>query len=189
VSYLAAFAVVLGINLLPAFGPPTWSVLVLFRLRSDLHPVVLVVLGAAAAAMGRSLLALGCRLVRNHLSPERRANLTAAREFLTANRTRSVLGLLLFALSPIPSAQLFEAAGLMDVPLPPLVMTFFAGRLVSYSLYVIGASAVKKTNLGNLLVSSLTSPWGIAVQVAFLAGVVALAHIDWSGRMVRRFRR
>ena len=66
---------------------------------------------------------------------------------------------------------------------------FFAGRLVSYSLYVAGASAVKKTNLGNLLVSSLTSPWGIAVQVAFLAGVVALAHIDWAGLMVHRFRR
>jgi hypothetical protein len=27
------------------------------------------------------------------------------------------------------------------------------------------------------------------VQVAFLAGVAALAHIDWTGLMVRRFRR
>jgi len=48
---------------------------------------------------------------------------------------------------------------------------------------------VKKTNLGNLLVSSLTSHWEIAVQVAFLGGVVALAHIDCAGLMVRRYRR
>src|SRR5439155_22062502 len=130
-----------------------------------------------------------CRPVRYHLWTYPTANASAAREFLTANRARSVFGLLLFALSPIPSAQLFEAAGLMGVPLPPLVMIFFAGRLVSYSLYIVGASAVKKTNLGNLLVSSLTSPWGIAVQVAFLAGVVVLAHIDCAGLMVRRFRR
>ena len=29
--YLALFAIVFGINLLPAFGPPTWAVLVFTR--------------------------------------------------------------------------------------------------------------------------------------------------------------
>lgn len=187
-SYLLAFGIVLGVNLLPAFGPPTWSVLILFRLRSNLNPVVLVTLGAATAALGRYLLAVGCRALRSRLSPKRKANLVAARNALTANKTRSLIGLLLFALSPIPSAQLFEAAGLMEIPLLPLVALFFAGRLVSYSAYVAGASAVKNTNLGALLTSTLTSPWGIAVQVAFLAGVVILAHIDWTGRIARRLQ-
>ena len=183
------FSVVLGVNLLPAFGPPTWSVLVLFRLRSDLNPVALVIMGAAAAAAGRYVLGTLCHTLSSHFSAKRRANLAAAREVLTANRTRSVLGLLLFALSPIPSAQLFEAAGLMGIPILPLTAIFFAGRLVSYSLYVAGAGAAKHTDFGQLLVSSLTSPWGVAIQVAFLGGLVLLARVDWTGRLVRRMKR
>jgi membrane protein YqaA with SNARE-associated domain len=189
VGYLGAFAVVLGVNLLPAFGPPTWSVLVLFRLRSDLDPVALVVLGATAAATGRLLLGTACHLLRKRLSPRRRANMSAARTLLTANRGRSIVGLLLFALSPIPSAQLFEAAGLMGISLPPLVGIFFLGRLVSYTIYIAGASTVKNTGVGQLIAGSLTSPWGVAVQVTFLAGLVALARIDWTGRLVRRAQR
>lgn len=35
-SCLILFLVVLGINLLPAFGPPTWSIIVFYGLNSDL---------------------------------------------------------------------------------------------------------------------------------------------------------
>lgn len=48
----------------------------------------------------------------------------------------------LFALSPLPSAQLFVAAGLVDAPLVPLIAAFFAGRLVSYTIYVTAASSL-----------------------------------------------
>jgi hypothetical protein len=86
-SYLVAVAVILAINLLPAFGPPTWSVMVLLKLHSHLNPVGLVGLGALAAALGRYVLALASRQLWGHLSAERTANLAAAREQLTANRT------------------------------------------------------------------------------------------------------
>jgi membrane protein YqaA with SNARE-associated domain len=185
-SYLVAVAAIFGVNLLPAFGPPTWSVMVLFRLHSHINAVVLVVFGALAAALGRYVLARACRRLRGRLSAKRSANLATARQRLTANRTRSVLGLALFALSPVPSAQLFEAAGLMDLPLAPLVAVFFAGRLVSYSIYVAGASALKSAGMGRLFTSSLTNPWGVALEVAMLAGIVALGHVDWTSRLARR---
>ena len=41
-AYLALAGVVFGVNLLPAFGPPTWAVLVFFRLNSQLAAVPLV---------------------------------------------------------------------------------------------------------------------------------------------------
>jgi len=182
-TYLLAAAVVLAVNLLPAFGPPTWSVLVLFRLRSHLNPVALVVAGALAAGLGRFLLAEACRRLRGRLSEKHTANLAAAKQRLTSSRRGTLFGLALFAISPIPSAQLFEAAGLMDVALVPLVLTFFAGRLVSYGFYVGGASAVKRTDFGRLVSSSLTSPLGVAVQVVLLVGVVALARVDWAKRL------
>jgi hypothetical protein len=57
-AYLVAFAVIFGINLLPAFGPPTWAVLVFFKLNRDLAAVPLVLGGALAAASGRFVLAM-----------------------------------------------------------------------------------------------------------------------------------
>jgi len=35
-AYLLLFAIVLGVNLLPAFGPPTWSIVALYGLDTNL---------------------------------------------------------------------------------------------------------------------------------------------------------
>lgn len=179
-TYLWMAAAVFGINLIPAFGPPTWAVLVLFYLRDDLSEVLLVPTGAVAAAAGRLALAVGTRALGRHLPAGRRHNLTAAGSVLMRRRAGSVAGLMLFALSPIPSAQLFEAAGLMQVRLVPLTASFFAGRLVSYSLYLGGAHLVKGTSTADLMTSTLTSPAGVLLEVAMLAGLVALSQVDWS---------
>ena len=100
-------------NLAPAFAPPTWSVLVLFKLNSHIPAVPLVAIGALAAGSGRYCLARATGLLRNRISEKQRANLEAASEVLNRKTSHHFLGLLLFALSPIPSAQLFEAAGLI----------------------------------------------------------------------------
>jgi uncharacterized membrane protein YdjX (TVP38/TMEM64 family) len=184
-DYLAAFGVVLGVNLLPAFGPPTWAVLVLFRLQSGLNGVVLVLLGALAAALGRLALAGGTRAMRGHLSRDRQESLDALGDGIRRHPRAGVLGIGLFVLSPLPSAQLFEAAGLTRVRLVPLVAAFFAGRLVTYSAYVAGATALKQSSIGDMVVDSMTSPAGVALQLALLAGVVALARIDWRPRLAR----
>jgi membrane protein YqaA with SNARE-associated domain len=131
-AYLVALACIFGVNLLPAFGPPTWAVLVFFKLNSDLAAVPLVLGGAVAAASGRLLLAHAARRVRGRFSPKRLESLAAAQQALAGDRRRELGGLALFALSPLPSAQLFVAAGLLEVPLLALTTAFFAGRLVSY---------------------------------------------------------
>jgi hypothetical protein len=176
---------IFAINLLPAFGPPTWAVLVFFRLNSDLPAVPLVLLGALAAASGRLVLAATTRHFRGRFSAERRANLRAAEEVLVGSRAKAAAGLGLFALSPVPSAQLFVAAGLLTVPLVPLTAAFFVGWLVSYSLYVTAASAAKES-LGDVLVDVIGSPLGIALQLAMLAALVLLFRIDWAAIVRRR---
>jgi uncharacterized membrane protein YdjX (TVP38/TMEM64 family) len=181
-AYALVAGAVLGINLLPAFGPPTWAVLVLFTLHGDYLEPVLVLVGALAAAGGRLLLAHGTRRLRRFVPARQRDNLEAAGELLTRRRTRSVAGLALFAVSPVPSAQLFEAAGLMTVRLLPLTAAFFVGRTVSYAVYVGGAKKLSETDTGEVLLSSLTSPWGVAFQVAMLVGLVLLARVDWRRR-------
>lgn len=183
VTYIVAALVVFAINLLPAFGPPTWSILVLYRLNSHLNTVELVLIGAVAAAGGRYLLALGSRRLRNRFSEQRRNSLEAVRERLEGGRGKSIAALGLFALSPIPSAQLFEGAGITGLPLGRVGPAFFAGRLVSYSLYVAGAGAVGRSSVGDTFRHSLTDWRGIAVQIVFLVAVVLLVRIDWCEKL------
>lgn len=178
-SYVLLGAVVFGANLMPAFAPPTWAILVLFKLHSHIPAIPLVAVGALAAGTGRYCLARATGLLRKKISPQQISNLEAATQVLNRKTSHHLLGLILFALSPIPSAQLFEAAGLIGVRLLPLTLAFFAGRIVSYSLYVAGTSTLQAKGLGELIKSSLTSPWGILVQVLSMLGVYLLTRVNW----------
>jgi membrane protein YqaA with SNARE-associated domain len=177
--YLFPVAIIFLVNLMPVFGPPTWSLLVLFRLNSHLSPIPLVILGALAAGSGRYLLAIGTGLFRSKISVRQRVNLEAAGELLINNKKSAFAGLVLFVFSPIPSAQLFEAAGLIGKKLIPFTLAFFTGRLLSYSLYVAGASQLKNHNLGEVFISEIKSPLGIGIQILSLAGIFWLTRIDW----------
>jgi membrane protein YqaA with SNARE-associated domain len=185
-EYLVLFAIVLGINLMPAFGPPTWSVIVLYGLQSDQPVPAIVLTAASAAALGRFLLAHGFRLIGDRLSDETRANLAAARAAVEQNRRNAILALGLFALSPVPSAQLFEAAGLARVKLLGFTAAFFVGRTISYSIYALGAYGIRNSNLGDVFVDHLTSPVGIAIQVGMILLLVLFARLDWARILAKK---
>lgn len=182
-----AFAIVFAVNLLPAFGPPTWAVLVALRLWLGIPAAVLVGAGALAAASGRCLLGLSARRLRGRLSPKRRESLEALRTAVEDRPAGAAAGLGLFALSPVPSAQLFVAAGLTGARIVPLAAAFFVGRTISYTLYVSAAEAARES-LGSSLLDGLRSPAGIAVQIVALAALVALVKVDWA-KVLRRTRR
>ena len=183
-EYLLFFALVLGLNLLPAFGPPTWAIIALYAFEGDLQLVPLVGLGALAAASGRFLLAHATRALGTRFLSERiKRNLDAARDALEQRRRNGLLMLGLFALSPVPSAQLFEAAGLARLRLLPFTAAFFAGRVASYTIYGLTAKSIGSTSMGEVLREGISSPLGIAVQVAMLGALVLLARVDWSKRL------
>jgi hypothetical protein len=124
---LVIAAAVFGINVLPAFGPPTWSVLAYFRITDGTPIWVLVVVGTLAAAAGRYVLAVGFRSFGSHLLSKRRESLEALGATLSG--PRGLLGTMaLFAVSPVPSNTLFEAAGLAHVRLRPLLTAFGSCR-------------------------------------------------------------
>ena len=181
---MAVFAIVFGINLLPAFGPPTWAVLVFTRLHWHLNPVALVLIGAVAAASGRYLLALGARRFSKRLPRRMKDNLRCpgCAEPETRQRTRDFA---IFVVSPLPSAQLFLAAGFLDLDLPLFTLAFFVGRLVSYSIYM-SVAVLADRQLSNVLGQLFGSVWSIALQVVLLAIVCLLPLVNW--RRVLRHR-
>lgn len=176
---LAVTGIVFGINLLPAFGPPTWAVLVFARFQwRDIPVAALIACAAVAATGGRVLLAIGARKFGDRLSAERRTNLHALGQTLTKSKTGLVASFVLFAFSPLPSAQLFMAAGLADIPLRPLAIAFFVGRSISYTIYVAAGTAAEET-IHRLLRNGIGSPAAIALQVVSLAAVVVMIRVDW----------
>ncbi len=183
-TILLALACIFGTNLLPAFGPPTVALLLFFSVNTSAPHVPLVLGGALAAASGRLILAHTSRRLRSRFSEKRRESLSAAQELLTANHWRTIGGLTLFVLSPLPSAQLFVSAGLLNVPLLPLTAAFFSGRIVSYAVYVAGAS-LAEASMSDVITASFQSPAGIAIQVLLLGAIVLLVRVDWV-RLVRR---
>ena len=158
----------------------------LFRFQSDLAAAPLVVLGAVSAATGRFVLAHSFRLLRDRLPQKTIRNLAAAREVLVERgKGRAYVLLGLFLISPLPSAQMFEAAGLLMIPLAPLMLAFMCGRLFSYSMWVGGASALKNTGVGDIMKEGFKSPWAIGLQVILIGGVILLTQIDWTKRSKR----
>ena len=187
---LLTAALVFVVNLMPAFGPPTWIVLAFVKIRYDLPAVPLVLAGAVASAAGRYTLARGAHAWRDRLPRERREGLELLGRRLEAEPATASAMLGVFLISPLPSAQLFVAAGLAEVRLVRLTAAFFAGRLVTYSIYVAG-TVVAADRLGDVLAHDLYSPLGIALQVMMVAGLVALVRIDWPAVFERfdRWRR
>jgi hypothetical protein len=53
----------------------------------------------------------------------------------------------------------------------------------------VGGSLLAQESLGSLLTDALSSPVGIAMQVAMLAAVVGLVRVDWARRLSRRAER
>jgi hypothetical protein len=176
---IVAVAVVFGVNLLPAFGPPTWAVLVFFRYRyGDIPVAALIICGALAAVAGRFLLALAFRGFGAKLPAKRTESLAVLGRVLGQSRGGLISSFVFFAVAPVPSAQMFEAAGLARIRLAPLLSAFFVGRLVSYSLYV-GAASAAHNSVAKLFRQGFTSPQAIAVQLIAVALLVVIVKVDW----------
>jgi len=177
---LVVLAVVFLCNVVPGFAPPTWLVLVFFSLHYQVPSWVLVTLGVIGATSGRYLLAASFRRFRSRLPQSYVANMENASTHLTKGKGHATALLVLFLFSPLSSAQLFEAAGIMRrIKLLPLCAAFAVGRVVTYSTYVYGSKALQATSLGELIKRNITSPQAIVLQVAMILGLVLLGTVKW----------
>ena len=182
--YLIAAIAIIALNALPAFAPPTWMALVFFLINYESNPVAIVVVGVVSATAGRFFLAWYFRKFAHLVPTKFSKNMEYAGHYFTDHSTKRYALFALFFFSPLSSAQLFEAAGLMKtIKLKPLLLAFAAGRTVTYSTYVTGAAVLAATNFGEVLISQLKSPWAMALQIAMIAGLIALGSIDWKKRL------
>jgi len=182
-ALLLLFGLIFALNLIPAFAPPTWMALAFIGFQfSETNTVLVAVMGAVAATLGRITLAkLSHLLLREKLLSEaHRKNIDVIKERLE-KRTALTVGLFLFyAFSPLPSNFLFIAYGLTGLPLWRVALPFFIGRTASYSFFILSGAAVgRRLHVDSIESIFYASTWFIASQVVLLGALYAFTRVDW----------
>lgn len=172
------FSLVLIAGLIPAFGPPSWVFAVFFHYQYHQSFVLTVFITAFTTSLGRLLLAVITRKLKTKISPKYLNRLEYSKSLINVRQKSFWIILGLFLISPVPSAQLFEAAGLIDLPLLPLSALFFIGRLVSLSFYLSFAH-LGIISLSEIWSAGFNSPLAIAGEILTILFIVALFNMRW----------
>ena len=183
-SYFGIFLLLIGINAAPILMPPTWIVLSsFFALDSSLDPLLLALVGATGATIGRLILKNLSGFFRRFVGKEQKSNLDAIGNFLNRKKFGYVLTSFLFAATPLPSNMLFVAYGMMRAKSIGLYFGFWLGRVLSYYI-MITISSVVLTPFLELFEDKI-----IGILVADIVGigvVVIFTCINWQILLLER---
>jgi len=183
-SYFGIFLLLIGINAAPILMPPTWIVLSsFFALDSSLDPLLLALVGATGATVGRLILKNLSGFFRRFVGKEQKSNLDAIGNFLNRKKFGYVLTSFLFAATPLPSNMLFVAYGMMRAKSIGLYFGFWLGRVLSYYI-MITISSVILTPFLELFEDKI-----IGILVADVLGigvVVVFTCINWQILLLER---
>lgn len=176
-SYFGIFLLMLGINAAPLLMPPSWIVLSsFFALDPTLDILILSLVGATAATIGRFILKRISHFFRRFIGNEQKSNLDIIGSFLNKRKFGYLLTSFLFAATPLPSNMLFVAYGLMRAKSIGLYIGFWLGRVLSYYL-MLSISDVVLTPFLQLFEESYI---GILIADGIGIGAVILfSCIDW----------
>ena len=189
-AILLVFVIVLALNIIPAFAPPTWMVFSFLGFRFPEHAGwTLAITGALAATIGRCILAEMSRvIVRGHwLGAASRNNLDSLRDELQ-RRPRLTFSLLLFyAFTPLPSNSVFIAYGLTTMNILRIAIPFFLGRFVSYLFWARSSALVsRKFDVDKSEALGYFSVYFVLTQLALIGIVYIFARIDWKAVLHER---
>jgi membrane protein YqaA with SNARE-associated domain len=180
-TLIIIFFIILALNLIPAFSPPSWMVLSYISILYKPNWLLLATTGAIAATTGRVLLAkLSHVIVRNKvLSQTTIENLDNLSAEMRKRKTLTWGIFLLYAFGPLPSNQLFIAYGLTGLSLRLIVLPFFIGRFASYAFWIVTASEISNKLIESFNVKNLFTGYFIVGQIVTLFLVYLFAKIDW----------
>lgn len=183
-SYIGIFLLLIGVNTSPILMPPSWIVLASFyAIDPQLDPIILAIVGATGATIGRFILKQISGLFRKFIGKEQKSNLDVIGNYLNRKRFGYPLASFLFAATPLPSNMLFVAYGLMRAKSIGLYIGFWFGRLISYYLMLTISEAVLTPFL-DLFEDKIT---GILIADGVGIGVVILfMSVNWTLLLTER---
>ena len=183
-SYIGIFFLLLGVNAAPLLMPPSWIVLSSFlALDPTLDILILALVGATGATIGRFILKRISHLFRRFVGKEQKSNLDIIGNFLNKRKFGYIITSFLFAATPLPSNMLFITYGLMRTKSIGLYIGFWLGRVLSYFL-MLSISDLVLTPFLQLFEDRYI---GILIADGTGIGVVILfSCIDWGTLITKR---
>jgi hypothetical protein len=185
---LVAFAVIFVINLVPAFMPSSWMVMAFFYIQFDLPLLVLTVGGAIVSGFGRYALARESTWVKDRFMRDKTQDLDELGAWLeTRGRfiAPSVFG---YSLLPLPTNNLFVAAGLAEVNMRWVLLGFWCARIPADTFFVWTTDRVFES-LGDVFRGAFGSWLAIVLQLAGAVGIIVLYRLPWARWLLRFTRR
>ncbi len=183
-SYFGIFLVLIGINASPILMPPSWIVLTSFYLLDpNLNIVLLSVVGATGATIGRYVLKKISGLFRKFVAEEQKSNLDIIGDYLNRKKFGYLIASFLFGATPLPSNMLFITYGLMKAKSIGIYIGFWIGRVLSYIIMIYFGNAVLKPFL-EIFEDRLVGI--LLVDVAGIVVIIFFASINWSLLITQR---
>jgi hypothetical protein len=182
--FLIAMVVVFLINLSPGFMPSTWMVLAFFYIQFDLPLVPLAICGALVSGLGRFCLANGSSWFTDHFMTGKKDDLQSLGDYLERKHGLVAGFVFVYSLLPLPTTNLFLAAGMTRVNLAYVLGGFYAARLPADLFWIWTTNATFQSldevfaRSGNLI--------AIVLQAGALLSVGLLYFLPW-GKWLKRY--
>ena len=183
-SYFGIFLVLIGVNASPILMPPSWIILTSFYLLDPtLNVILLAIVGATGATIGRFFLKKISGYFRRFVAEEQKSNLDIIGNYLNNKKYGYVIASFLFGATPLPSNMLFITYGLMRAKSIGIYIGFWFGRIISYILMIYFGNAVLAPFL-EIFEDRLT---GILIIDGIGIGVIVIfASINWTILITQR---
>ncbi len=182
--FVVALVVVFVINLVPAFMPSTWVVLAFFYIKYDLPLVPLGISGAIVSGFGRLYLAKGSDVLTRTFFKSKEADLRTLGNYLKEKGNVLAIVVFVYSLTPLPTNNLFIAAGMVKADMKKVLAGFWAARIPADIFWMYTGNATYG-NFSSVFEhsSSLSS---ILLQLSSLASIVLLYVLPW-GKWLNRY--
>jgi len=183
-SYFGIFLVLIGINASPILMPPSWIILTSFYLLDpNLNIVLLSIVGATGATIGRFFLKKISGLFRKFVGEEQKSNLDIIGDYLNRKKFGYLIASFLFGATPLPSNILFITYGLMRAKSVGIYIGFWFGRVLSYIIMIYFGNAILKPFI-EIFEDRLTGI--LLVDLAGIVVIIFFASINWSLLITKR---
>ncbi|MCV0431309.1 hypothetical protein [Nitrosopumilus sp.] len=183
-SYFGIFLVLIGVNASPILMPPSWIILTSFYLLDPaLNIIILSMVGATGATLGRFILKQISVIFRRFVAEEQKSNLDVIGDYLNQKKYGYVIASFLFGATPLPSNMLFIAYGLMRAKSLGIYIGFWFGRTISYIVMIYSGNAVLTPFL-ELFEDRLTGI--LLIDGAGIGLIILFASINWTLLITQR---
>lgn len=183
-SYFGVFLVLIGVNASPILMPPSWIILTSFYLLDPtLNVVILAMVGATGATLGRFVLKQISVLFRRFVAEEQKTNLDVIGDYLNRKKYGYMIASFLFGATPLPSNMLFIAYGLMRAKSLGIYVGFWFGRTISYVVMIYSGNAILTPFL-ELFEDRLIGI--LLIDGAGVALIVLFASVNWTLLITQR---